>query len=769
MPPRLNKRQQRELEELEALKSSEVLNSPSDEELEAGPSDRRNGGAGGVFMNGNAVLTAEESEEEEEQAVKSKKVRLSVKEEKKKAVEPTTNAPPHPPKPVREPPKSTPVHSTVKNEKKAQKKARQKEKKAANDELDQALAELSIQYPVSQKITQAASGKSSLADLLSVSLQHLDGEAEMRRFFGSRVVQASRAEGSASSKRKVPNVKSNLTRFQPTWWAAKGREGLSLRALSDEEVGAKVERHHWMPMQEKWWTVEYSKKYTSITKAFMGTVLSGDPQGFWDLLGTLPWHADTLLQISEVYRHREGRNAQAVDFIDRALFTYERAFMGAFTFTTGLNRLDFDRVENRPFFLALHRQVTGCVRTAFEFARLLYSIDPWTDPHGAAFHLDFVAIKSGMHEWLLDMYDVFEDRLAKNGGQLQNRLIPSLLPGWAYARALALRISEDARKEEDHTASSEALKEAARDFPSIVPLLADKLDVPIPANVRAHKDFKIMTDRYYLSDSMGILHILSHLYVQRSSPIWKDHSAWFSSTITSAFPSTLPSTLPTTGRRKSFLNQYENPHLRYSVYRHIMVLETSYRHLFSFIPKQVLEAKSLACDPLPPLTKISEYDDEFFKSVEDAFSSRSRTRRQRAVDERRLAQMIPDAAFRQQLQGFFDANPHFQERFPGGILQFAQMMGQLPPDVLEDLLVVEAANVAAAGGGGGGGMPGAFGEEDFVIDDEQLAAVPPVPMFAPFAQPMVGAFVDDEEDEGEEDDEDEDEDEEDISVSFLLL
>lgn len=79
-----------------------------------------------------------------------------------------------------------------------------------------------------------------------------------------------------------------------------------------------------MPLQEKWWTVEYSKKYTSITKAFMGTVLSGgthvlrikkylpdylelDPQGFWDLLGALPWHADTLLQISEVYRHREGR------------------------------------------------------------------------------------------------------------------------------------------------------------------------------------------------------------------------------------------------------------------------------------------------------------------------------------------------------------------------------------------------------------------------------------------------------------------------------
>lgn len=31
-----------------------------------------------------------------------------------------------------------------------------------------------------------------------------------------------------------------------------------------------------------------------------------DPQGFWDLLGKLPWHADTLQQVAEVYRHREG-------------------------------------------------------------------------------------------------------------------------------------------------------------------------------------------------------------------------------------------------------------------------------------------------------------------------------------------------------------------------------------------------------------------------------------------------------------------------------
>ena len=80
------------------------------------------------------------------------------------------------------------------------------------------------------------------------------------------------------------------------------------------------------------------------------------------------------MQLSEVYFQREGafnskldvelltefptEHSTAADFIDRALFTYERAFVGSLNFTSGLSRMDFDRVENRPFFLAVHRQIT---------------------------------------------------------------------------------------------------------------------------------------------------------------------------------------------------------------------------------------------------------------------------------------------------------------------------------------------------------------------------------------------------------------------------
>jgi hypothetical protein len=118
----------------------------------------------------------------------------------------------------------------------------------------------------------------TFADLLSVSVQHLDSEAEMRKFFGAKVVQANRETSSAAgpSRRKAPAVRSQLTQPKPTWWSAKGREGLSIRALNEGELDAKLRRHGWQPMpQEKWWTVEYSKRYKSLTKVFMGTVYSG--------------------------------------------------------------------------------------------------------------------------------------------------------------------------------------------------------------------------------------------------------------------------------------------------------------------------------------------------------------------------------------------------------------------------------------------------------------------------------------------------------------
>lgn len=204
----------------------------------------------------------------------------------------------------------------------------------------------------------------------------------------------------------------------------------------------------------------------------------------------------------------------------------------------------------------------------------------------------------------------------------------------------------------------------------MVPLLADKLDISLPNSIRGHKAFKIETDAKclivlilfffaslsnihalfsYLARPVGAAHLLSHLYVQRSAPLWKEHSAWFASTVTDQF-TTLPNHLPISESHRCFMSLYLNSSPQYAIYRHVIVLESTCRRLFSFIPRDVTSAKSLACDPLPPPTSVTTYDQEFFKGVDDLFTLRARTRQERAADERRLERLIPDALFRGQLQ-----------------------------------------------------------------------------------------------------------------------
>lgn len=87
------------------------------------------------------------------------------------------------------------------------------------------------------------------------------------------------------------------------------------------------------------------------------------------------WHIDTLLQMSEILAHQGGglpighileaftyppsfsEQGVAADLIERSLFAFERSFSSGFNVTLGTHRLDFDRIENRPFFLGLHRHI----------------------------------------------------------------------------------------------------------------------------------------------------------------------------------------------------------------------------------------------------------------------------------------------------------------------------------------------------------------------------------------------------------------------------
>lgn len=171
-----------------------------------------------------------------------------------------------------------------KKEKKALKRQKAKAAKDDGDDVDKALAALSMKYPELKKSTQTADHAISappFISLLQVSLSHLDSEAEMRKFFGAKVISASKAStpgpSSAAARRHITATKSHLTRPQPTWWPAAYRQGLSSRTLTEDEIENRCKRHGWdhNVLGEKVWTVEYSRKYRGMTKMFMQMVMSG--------------------------------------------------------------------------------------------------------------------------------------------------------------------------------------------------------------------------------------------------------------------------------------------------------------------------------------------------------------------------------------------------------------------------------------------------------------------------------------------------------------
>jgi hypothetical protein len=69
-----------------------------------------------------------------------------------------------------------------------------------------------------------------------------------------------------------------------------------------------------------------------------------------------------------------------------------------------------------------------------------------------------------MPSWLVDVFDIFAERRADNQDKADARLDPSLLPGWAYARALALKISENATKDKVRAAFSPSPNHYANPF-----------------------------------------------------------------------------------------------------------------------------------------------------------------------------------------------------------------------------------------------------------------------------------------------------------------
>lgn len=274
----------------------------------------------------------------------------------------------------------------------------------------------------SKPLAMRTSPANALRSCLSLQQNHLDPSVELKRQFGSAAIKAFEAanggtSGGASSSAssgararmmaRNPNLKlrSVLVQPRPDWPPiARTFTGMSgdLHTSSGDDNAADEE-------SSRIATWEHTRAYRAAQYEFQQAVASYDPNNVYALFQSYPWHVHLLSSLSDIAKH-QGDLGAASDWNARVLFAYERTaspvFTSSLTSPSGPIAVDFRKVENRGLFLAAHRMIAflgrrGTWRTALEWAKFLLGLDIH-DPHACLLWVDFLAIKSKQHKWLVE-------------------------------------------------------------------------------------------------------------------------------------------------------------------------------------------------------------------------------------------------------------------------------------------------------------------------------------------------------------------------------
>jgi len=437
------------------------------------------------------------------------------------------------------------------------------------------------------KSGHSESETSAIRTLTSVEPKNLNPENEMKKIFGSRVVLADvQRHNRRGSRTRAVQVRHHWLIVPKPSWPNPGKTGLTMKFLEADEQGNQL------------FTFEHSKEYQAVQQQFVQAVDSMQPDYIVQILNRNPYHIDSMLQLSEICKMGED-SQMATELIERTLFAMEAAFHPLFNLSVGISRLDYRRQENRAFYLALYRHMTyvgsrACYRTALELSKVIINLDPVSDPLGVILIVDFFALRSNQHNWLIRVYNEWES--TKNLSQLPNMAYSIAVAKFQRANQKDVRDTKEAG-----AAMAEAdscLKYALTMFPSALLPLLDKCGI--------EADAKAATSPFFLEGhtSKG-LEILVGMYVHRSYHIWKDPALlpWLERNVNSVLEDVQAQTDLVkdcaTKRKARYQGTPKN------ILRHVIISDV--KEVASSLPRSLSETAILSYDPLPPSDSIDTY------------------------------------------------------------------------------------------------------------------------------------------------------------------
>ena len=288
---------------------------------------------------------------------------------------------------------------------------------------------------------------------------------------------------------------------------------------------------------------------------------------------TAAYHISTLLVVSEI-AEQQGDHSVAGELLERALFSFGRSVHSSFnaTMAEGKARLDFRRPENREFWLVAWRYIKnlgqrGTWRTAYEWAKLILSLDPEEDPYGIHLIIDQLAIRSAQFQSIIDLTQVLQSLFATS------QRCPNL--------EISLALAEYKLKRPD--ACRKTLKSAVRDYPWIFARLFKELNIAhIPKSIWG-SEAKAPRDK-----------LECEAYVSRAKDLWNTPEAI--SLLVEVVESADAKPYPVIMNNEIMINEA----------RHVLLSEMP--SLIALLPRDFTTAPSSSYDVLPPEDSIISYN-----------------------------------------------------------------------------------------------------------------------------------------------------------------
>ena len=473
--------------------------------------------------------------------------------------------------------------NTRKKKKTKSKAIKTKSATVTEQDIDQILSEvnsISSQNPGTFAAQKLNEQKMNSKSVLMVVRKHLNVDNELRRMFGSDVVDAN-----ARNRNNNFRKKNYIFVLPKNTWPPINKYGVQM-VVDKTKNGITFFKY-----------VHSKANYQNLQQMFWKAARLADPHAVQRILEMHPYHIDTLLHLSEVCRVSEDTQTSS-DLLSRALLCLETAFHPSFNVASSFCRLDYNRTENRALFIALFRQIVivsmkSCWHTAFELCKLLYNLSPEQDPLACLLIIDIFALKVENYNFVLQF---IEDH--------NHSLKLTMLPNFAYSHALA-QFYKETVENTSHVKSNELLQSAILNYPMISQLISEKCSLVIESNPT------YVTNENVLKSHSRSLQQQCKLYVERSVDLWKDAvvTSWFKENVN--FVNREHIRMPNyeiaiKNQKSTFLSPPLN------VMRHIFISDIS--SVSALLPSTAFETSQDPHDPLPPPNSYSDYQPEITQS-----------------------------------------------------------------------------------------------------------------------------------------------------------